>query len=58
MGMSVPVSLRLLRKTLATYPGPSRSWFKVRKGVIVVVTVTMKEKERDRERERERERER
>ena len=28
MGMSVPVSLRLLRKTLATYPIPSRSWFK------------------------------
>ena len=28
MGMSVPVSLRLLRKTLATYPLPSRSWFK------------------------------
>ena len=29
MGMSVPVSLRLLRKTLATYPMPNRSWFKV-----------------------------
>jgi hypothetical protein len=28
MGMSVPVSLQLLRKTLATYPPPSRSWFK------------------------------
>ena len=28
MGMSVPVSLRLLRKTLATYPLPTRYWFK------------------------------
>jgi hypothetical protein len=28
MGMSVPVSLQLLRRTLATYPPPSRSWFK------------------------------
>ena len=37
MGMSVPVSLRLLRKTLGTYPMPSRSWFKVRKCIYLCV---------------------
>ena len=37
MGMSVPVSLRLLRKTLGTYPMPSRSWFKVRKYIYLCV---------------------
>ena len=28
MGISVPVSLQMLRLTLATYPAPSKSWFK------------------------------
>jgi ubiquitin C-terminal hydrolase len=28
-GTSVPVSLQILRRTLATYPAPSKSWFSV-----------------------------